>query len=367
MLFNYRKKDPEGRESVNWAAEYASSEERLEFFLSAARALLQCIREFALDIQELDSSGFKTDLAEFAETLASEKKIQSLQHLFASRRAGIGTFAQRQKDYLRDREIEFKDIIEILSKAMAVLDSENRAYNRSILEQSQRLEEMTLLDDIKRIKQALLQEVEQLREAVSQKEARDGAKIEMLSRQVAVLNNELKSARSESERDGLTGILNRRAFDRHLADLIARNTVKRQEFALLMIDLDDFKRINDIYGHLAGDSVLAAVVNKCRQSVRGADVLARYGGEEFAIILSGASLRNAVKKGRQICQAIAATRYVLEGMPPSKEPISLTVSIGVSACRAGDTGASLVDRADKALYLAKASGKNRVKSEKDLK
>ena len=366
MLFTFRRKEAEGQQPVNWAAEFERSEERLEFFLQTARALLQCIREFALDITELDSAGFKTGLADFAETLASEEKIQRLQALFASRTAGIGTFAQRQRDYLRDRETEFKDIIDILTKAMVVQDNENRAYNRSILEQSQRLEEITLLDDIKRIKQALLQEVEQLREAVREKEARDGSKIEKLSRQVAVLNSELQTARSESERDGLTGILNRRAFDRHLADLLARNTVKPQTFALLMIDIDDFKRINDTHGHLTGDSVLAAVVNKCRQSVRGEDVLARYGGEEFAIILEGASLRNAVKKGRQICEAIATTRYVLEGMGP-KEALSLTVSIGASACRAGDTGGSLVDRADKALYQAKTSGKNRVVSEKDLK
>lgn len=366
MLFTFRKKEAEEQPSVNWAAEFERNEERLEFFLLAARALLQCIREFTLDIAELDSTGFKTGLADLAETLGSEEKVQRLRALFEGRKAGIGTFAQRQRDYLRDRETEFKDIIDILTKAMVVLDTENRAYNRSILEQSQRLEEITLLDDIKRIKHALLQEVEQLREAVREKEARDGAKIEKLSHQVAALNSELQSARSESDRDGLTGIQNRRAFDRHLADLIARNTMKPQAFALLMIDIDDFKRINDTYGHLTGDSVLVAVVNKCRQSVRGEDVLARYGGEEFTIILSGASLRNAVKKGRQICEAIATTRYVLEGMP-SQETLALTVSIGVSVCRSGDTAASLVDRADKALYQAKKSGKNRVASEKDLK
>jgi diguanylate cyclase len=366
MLFTFKKKEAEGQQPVNWAAEFERSEGRREFFLLAARALLQCIREFTLDIMELDSTGFKTGLADLAETLGSAEKIHRLQALFESRKAGIGAFAQRQKDYLRDRETEFKDIIDILTKAMVVLDSENRAYNRSILEQSQRLEEITLLDDIKRIKQALLQEVEQLREAVREKEARDGAKIEKLSHQVAVLNDELQSARSESDRDGLTGILNRRAFDRHLTDLIARNTVKPQTFALLMIDIDDFKRINDTYGHLTGDSVLVAVVNKCRQSVRGEDVLARYGGEEFAIILSGASLRNAVKKGRQICEAIATTRYLLEGLP-SEETLSLTVSIGAGFCRSSDTGASLVERADKALYQAKKAGKNRVVSEKDLK
>lgn len=366
MLFNFRKKEPESQEPVNWPVEFERSEERREFLLLATRALLQCIREFALDIQELDSAGFKTGLADFAETLGSEEKPRSLQALFESRKAGIGAFARCQKNYLRDREAEFKGIIDILSKAMATLDSENRAYNRSILEQSRRLEEITLLDDIKRVKQSLLQEVEQLREAVRDKEARDGDKIEALSRQVAVLNRKLQSARSESERDGLTGILNRRTFDRYLTDLISRNTVTRQKVALLLVDIDDFKRINDAYGHLTGDSVLVAMVKKFRQSVRGEDVLARFGGEEFAIVLPGASLRNALKKGRQICEAIASTRYVLQGLP-TREELALTVSIGVSCCRADDTVASLIDRADKALYLAKRSGKNRAVSEKDLR
>ncbi len=365
MLFNFKKKEPEEPGSANWQAEFEGSEERREFLLQAARALLQCIREFALDNPELDSGAFKTGLADFAEVLGAEERPRRLQTLFEGRKESIDTFARRQRDYLRDRETEFKGIIDILSKAMATLDSENRSYNRSILEQSRRLEEITLLDDIKRIKHSLLQEVEQLREAVRDKEARDGAKIEKLSRQVTVLSSELESARSESERDGLTGILNRRAFDRCLGDLIARNAAAPLEAALLMVDIDDFKRINDAYGHLTGDSVLVAVVGKCRQSLRGEDVLARYGGEEFVVILPGASLRNAVKKGRQICEAIASTRYVLEGMS-AKERFALTVSIGVSSCRPGDTEATVIERADRALYLAKISGKNRVVSEKEL-
>ena len=111
---------------------------------------------------------------------------------------------------------------------------------------------------------------------------------------------------------------------------------------------------------------MAAVANKCRQSIRSEDFLARYGGEEFAIILPGASLRNAVKKGRQICQTIAATRYLLEGVD-SGDPLGLTVSIGVSICGKADTAVALVNRADKALYVAKGSGKNRACSEKDVR
>jgi len=366
MLFPFRKKETHEGEPVDLAAEIERSELRREFYLICTRALLQCLREFALDTSELDGEGFKTQLADLAEALGSNEEVRRLRPEFERGTTAIGGFARRQKDYVRDRESEFKGIIDVLTKAVVVQDSENRDYNRSILDQSRRLEEITLLDDLKRVKLAIVKEVEQLREAVREKEARDGSKIQKLSQQVAVLKVELQSVRTESERDGLTGILNRRTFDRLLADLTARNTVKEQEVALLMIDIDDFKRVNDQYGHLTGDSVLAAIVNKCRQSTRGEDVLARYGGEEFCVLLPGASLRNAAKKARQICESIASTRYVLEGMP-TKETLGITVSIGVSALRKGDTSAALIERADRALYLAKQSGKNRAVSEKDVK
>lgn len=366
MLFNFKKKEPEERESVNWASEFERSEERRQFFLLAARTLVQCLREYTLDLEELKSARFKADLAELAEILGGNEKLSRLQARFKKDAEGIEAFAQRQKSYLRDRETEYKDIIGILSKAMATLDSENQEYNRSLIAQSRRLEEITFLDDIKRLKQSLLHEVEQMRAAVREKELRDVAKIEKLSIQVSALNSELKTARTESEIDSLTGVCNRRAFDRRLADLMTRNLTQAQPFALLMIDIDDFKRINDSYGHLTGDSVLVAIVTKFRQSVRSEDVLARYGGEEFAVLLLGASLRNAVKKGRQICEFIGSTRYVLEGFP-ADEPLTITVSIGVSAWCKGDTASDLVSRADKALYHAKAAGKNRVFSEKDIK
>jgi diguanylate cyclase len=366
MFLNFMKKEEDGCETVDLSAELDRSDKKRAFLLLATRALLQCTREFALDVKELDTPAFKAGLGELAERLAADEKLSRVEALFESRKSGISTFAQRQKDYLRDREAEFKDIIDILSKAMVAMDSENRDYNHNILEQSKRIEDITHLDDIKRLKQALRQEVENMREAVREKESRDVAKIESLSKQVAVLNTELRSARTESEHDGLTGVLNRRTFDRFLAELVEKNTVKEQDFALLMVDIDDFKRINDTYGHPIGDSVLTAVANKCRQSIRGEDLLARYGGEEFAIILPGASLRNAVKKGRQICQSIAATRYLLEGVD-SGEPLSLTVSIGASICGKADTAAALVNRADKALYVAKGSGKNRTCSEKDIR
>jgi diguanylate cyclase len=261
-------------------------------------------------------------------------------------------------------EAESHGAIDILGQEMAALDSENREYHHRLLEQSRRLEELARIDAIQPLKRALLREAQQLRQTARAKESRETAKIEKLSRQVAVLERELQGVRSESERDSLTGICNRHAFDRRLDERLTRNALRAQPFALLMIDIDHFKRINEAYGYLAGDKVLATLVNKCRRSVRRRDLLARYGGEEIIILLEGASLRDAVKKSRQICESIASTRYVLEGMP-AWEALTVTVSIGVSVWGEGDTAAALVGRADRALCAAKAAGRNRVVSQKD--
>ena len=134
---------------------------------------------------------------------------------------------------------------------------------------------------------------------------------------------------------------------------------------IMMMDLDDFKQLNDTYGHVVGDRVLMAFANKCRQLVRSDDFLARYGGEEFTLILPGASLRNAAKNAKQLCGTIAAARYAAADSA-NPDVLSISASIGVSVYTRGDTVKSIVDRADQCLYKAKKMGKNRFIAENDL-
>ncbi len=130
-----------------------------------------------------------------------------------------------------------------------------------------------------------------------------------------------------------------------------------------MLDIDNFKNINDTNGHQIGDRIIMAIVNKCRQLIRGEDFFARYGGEEFIIILPGASLRNAVKKANYICKSVASTRYRLDD-DHDRKTLHVTISIGVCCHQKADTATSVIQRADKALYAAKHAGKNCVCSEK---
>ncbi len=364
MLFSFRRRENAPEPESQSEAELEKMRELGDFFRLAARAAVDHLRRFVLDLDEIGGERMQARLLELGETLGTEERLRRLQSAWESGSEAIAAFAERQKTCLRDREAELKQIIDILTRAMAAVDLENRDYNRSLLEQGKRLENLTHLDDIKKVKAAVLQESVQLREAVREKEARDQRRIESLSRQVETLRRELETVRREAECDALTGILNRRAFDRALSDRVSCSTARPQEFCLVLVDIDDFKNVNDTYGHLAGDRILCTVARKCAQGLGEGDLLARYGGEEFAILFGGASLRAGLKKAARICGAVAAARYVLEESP-GEPGIRLSVSAGVAAWRAGDTAASLIERADRALYRAKTTGKNRAVSEKE--
>jgi diguanylate cyclase (GGDEF)-like protein len=163
--------------------------------------------------------------------------------------------------------------------------------------------------------------------------------------------------------DALTGIWNRRHFDERLTEEIHRASREHSDLALLMIDIDDFKALNDARGHLSGDGVLREVGDILRRSVRTFDICARYGGEEFAILMPGASASTAFQIAerirRQTESHFANTWRFAAGVRP-------TLSIGVSAARGDMNGEALIATADSALLWAKAAGKNVVKLYADM-
>jgi diguanylate cyclase (GGDEF)-like protein/PAS domain S-box-containing protein len=155
--------------------------------------------------------------------------------------------------------------------------------------------------------------------------------------------------------DGLTGIANRRLFLERLEDALAHVDRHELRFSVLLVDLDHFKRINDTYGHAAGDALLCQFAERAQGCLRRGDLLARLGGEEFAVLLFESSAEGAVQTAERMRAAIAA-----EPMTHECEQIPLRVSIGVARIRQADTPESLLARADAALYAAKQSGRNRV-------
>lgn len=160
--------------------------------------------------------------------------------------------------------------------------------------------------------------------------------------------------------DGLTGLNNRRRFDEYAASEWRRAIREKNVFALVIADVDDFKRYNDTHGHLAGDEALKRIAGAIGAACgRPADLAARYGGEEFAIVLPGTDLSGALHVGEKICQAV---RELGIEHPTSRLGSVMTISVGAIACApAADTElVDLLHQADKALYEAKSAGRNRV-------
>ena len=162
--------------------------------------------------------------------------------------------------------------------------------------------------------------------------------------------------RALAETDDLTGIPNRRYFRRQLPQEIERARTYRLPLALLMIDVDDFKQINDTFGHVVGDVVLSELCGMMRESLRTPDFIARYGGDEFAVILSHTDLAGAAGVAARILSRLREVTIEID----AEHSISCSVSIGVAELKPDDaSGRDLIRRADDRLYEAKRQGKNR--------
>ena len=157
--------------------------------------------------------------------------------------------------------------------------------------------------------------------------------------------------------DELTGLANRRATIAALEREVARSRRTRQPLALMMVDVDHFKQVNDRHGHLAGDAVLRSICGTLVQRVRAQDTVGRYGGEEFLVVLPDTPRAGAARLAQELCAAVQATPCPWNG-----KTIAVTVSIGVfgGLLEAQDQWDLLLHAADSALYRAKASGRNRV-------
>jgi len=158
--------------------------------------------------------------------------------------------------------------------------------------------------------------------------------------------------------DEMTGIYNYRFFMQMLQNEMERHTRYPDPLCLLIVDIDNFKAINDQYGHLVGDSVLRRVAILLKRSVRGCDVLARYGGEEFSVILPATALKDAVIVAERIRKTVAEHRFHL---PDGLVLDHVTVTLGLGAFSPSDTNPdALIKKADQALYDGKKNGKNKV-------
>lgn len=184
-------------------------------------------------------------------------------------------------------------------------------------------------------------------------------KLSDASREIETLNRVMNAIQTDANTDFLTQLSNRRCFDLALREMIKGAQASDHPLCLIIADIDYFKKINDTWGHHAGDAALVQVATILRNNIKGQDLLARHGGEEFAIALPYITLHDAQRLAEKVRKMIGDTQLHSdsdEQLPP------VTMSFGVANLESGDTAETLFQKADAMLYEAKQSGRNCVKA-----
>ncbi|MCP3661837.1 MAG: GGDEF domain-containing protein [Gammaproteobacteria bacterium] len=212
--------------------------------------------------------------------------------------------------------------------------------------------------DCKEVIQGLLSEVIQETHSIKGTMERMELELKEKSAEIDAVREELEVVRHQASTDPLTGLGNRNTFDRTMEHMSLEATKEKQALCLVMLDIDDFKIINDLHGHVIGDKVIRFIAEILSNSIKGRDQSARYGGEEFAIILPETPLTGGMILTEHIRKQISKTR--LTRLANGESLGMVTISAGVAQYRYGEGMSSFISRADKALYRSKRQGKNRV-------
>ena len=249
-----------------------------------------------------------------------------------------------------------------IDQVMAMIDAalgSATSYTESLAGATEKLGQSKDRDGVRTIIESLVQTTRTMEISNRQLEERLSAS----KQEINELQENLEAVRTESLTDPLTQLANRKFFDITLEKAIAEAFERNEPLSLMLTDIDHFKAFNDNFGHLTGDQVLRLVAMAVRHNVKGKDTAARYGGEEFAVILPNTVLRAAVTVAEHIRRAVMAKELMKRST--GEQLGRITISIGVATVRAGDTGQSLIERADTCLYAAKRHGRNRVMCEAD--
>src|SRR6202046_5003419 len=250
---------------------------------------------------------------------------------------------------------EIDDVMTLISDALGM----SANYDASLSGATEKLATAQNRDQVKKIVETLVKSTREMRDTNKALEER----LTLSKSEISNLQHSLEAIRAESLTDPLTGLGNRKYFDRSIDFAVQSALADGQPLSLSMFDIDHFKSFNDSYGHLTGDQVLRLVGMSLKQTIKGQDIPARYCGEEFAVVLPNTALRQALTVADHIRRAVMSKE--LKKKSTGEILGRVTISVGVSMLKPDDDTDSLIERGDACLYAAKRNGRNRVICEAD--
>ena len=267
--------------------------------------------------------------------------------------------SRRREDeatYISTSVTNLREVIADLTERLATTLIEDQASDRTLTEQVERLRAASSLDSVEALRREVASVTGLLERLAEDRNRSLREQLVALDQKVAALSEELQEVRREGSLDALTRVFNRGAFDRAFQRMHRLGAVSSDPSCLVIADLDNLKQINDQYGHQAGDEAIRVFADHLvRCFPRRSDFVARYGGDEMVAILPRTPVRDSARLANRFLDGVRSTEVTVGG-----QTFTMSGSVGLAEIRVGENAESWLERADRALYEAKAGGRDRV-------
>ena len=366
----WKKKPTDAPEPPSEMALSASGEKALDPLAEAALdtvvGMLRTFGRHAFEIAGGDLASFRQRCEAWAEHLAIgaphpdagtvDAPASRSSRDFPGARRFVARRRQAESDFIAQSVGDLREVIADLTERFATTLIEDQESSRQVGEQIDRLRAATGATSLETLRTEVVTVADLLARLMEQYGQRVRGQLIELDVKVATLSEELQEVKHESSLDPLTRVFNRGAFDRTFSRLFRVNSVSAQPSTLLLADLDNLKQINDRYGHRSGDEALRRFADcLVRNFPRRSDFIARYGGDEFVAILP----QTPASQSERLAQRFLDTVDHLE-LPHDEQTFKVTASVGLAELVPGETAENWLERADRALYDAKAGGRGRL-------
>ena len=304
------------------------------------------------------TSDFQTRIERLRKTLVAGMSSHELSDTVERVLHICDVYFDDTRTILGEREKELTSVVQVLRETLADLAGQAKSFNVDLMRSTDRIGTLANVDDIRELKRLIASEARELKHAVVEKQRRDDVLFTQMSKRVDALQTQLAEAQKQAELDALTEIANRRGFDRAIKEWSLLAGTSKQPFSVAIVDIDDFKRINDTHGHQIGDRVLLGLAQRLVEDAGEQQFVARIGGEEFAVLFRATTMESAVERMTSTIKRVAGLDYVFR-IDGEDQRLRFTISAGVTEFNPGEAVEDTVKRADRALYEAKRAGKNR--------
>ena len=325
-----------------------SSDKLMKLSLQVYRETLSALAEGGVRCCPSTGEALKTQLSGASESLKSEVTPSGLRSVHQEVLKSLARWAEQSEAYFKKKAAEVKEILTELAATGEFFCKRDQRYSRQFREITEKLEGIADLDDLSWIRSSLKQNVAELKGCIERMTREGSESLSHLKTSLASYQVQLEEAQELAARDPLTGLYNRRAVEARISTRLA----SKSPFCVVVIDLDNFKQINDRHGHLVGDELLRQIANELRSASRAEDIIGRWGGDEFILLLDGSFTNTKIKVERMKPWVFGNYELDIAG---SQLSVVVHASIGLAEWAPGETMLQVLSRADAEMYRNKAS------------